>query len=187
MSGPNASRVMLGAPALLLVHPAIVFNSLNAPGVFFLLKLVAVLFFLLRLHCFFLRFLPLLLVRVGFSLLRELLLGSRWKCYGSVVIVAVVVSSSSAFKVCHFTAFCWVCMSWSVCVSYKYRSSWSVWSVRIKLIRIDHTDQVDLYETYESSWSVWVIQIKLIHMSHTDQLEWRTFLPIHLKCRVHQQ
>ena len=56
-------RVMLGAPALLLVHPAIVFNSLNAPGVFFLLKLVAVLFFLLRLHCFFLHFLPLLLVR----------------------------------------------------------------------------------------------------------------------------
>ena len=36
---------MLGASALLFVHPAIVFNSLNAPGVFFLLKLVAVFFF----------------------------------------------------------------------------------------------------------------------------------------------
>ena len=136
-------RVMLGAPALLLVHPAIVFNSLNAPGVFFLLKLVAVLFFLLCLHCFFLHFLPLLLICVGFSLLRELSLGSRWKCYGSVVIVAVVVSSSSTFKVRHFAAFCWVCVSWSVCVSYKYWSSWFVRSIQIKLIREIYTNQVD--------------------------------------------
>ena len=134
---------MLGAPALLLVHPTIVFNSLHAPGVFFLLKLVAVLFFLLCLHCCFLHFLPLLLSCVGFSLLRELSLGSRWKCYGSVVIVAVVVSSSSTFKVRHFAAFCWVCVSWSVCVSYKYWSSWFVRSIQIKLIREIYTNQVD--------------------------------------------
>jgi len=121
-------------------------------------------FFLLRLHCLFLRFPPLLLVRVGFSLLRELSLGSKWKCYRSVVIVAMVVSLLATFKVQHFVAFCWVCVSWSVCVSYKYESSWSIRSIRIKLIcklklhiRIIWIN----YDSYGSGWLIWVIRINL--------------------------
>ena len=67
--------------------------------------------------------------------------------------------------------FCWVCVSWSVCVSYKYISSWSVRSIRIKLIRKlklhiqikfirkKHTDQVDPYDSYGLTWFVWLIQI----------------------------
>ena len=43
-------RVMLGAPAGASSN---FFNFLNTPSVFFLLKLVVVLFFLLRFHCFF--------------------------------------------------------------------------------------------------------------------------------------
>jgi len=100
---------------------------------------------------------------VGFSLLREVSLRWRWKCYGSVVIVTMVGSSLEVHQVRVVVG--WV--SWSVCAISTYRSSWSVRFIRINLIhmlklhicmnliRINHTDQVDVYGLYESSWSVW--------------------------------
>ena len=123
------------------------FNSLNVPGVFFLLKLVAMLLFLLRLHCFFFAFSLCCWFVLVFHCWESCCLGWGESVMGQWWLL---LSSSSTFKVHHFVAFYWVCVSWSVCVSYKYRSKWFVRSIRINLIR-----KLKLH-----------IRIKLIHMTH---------------------
>ena len=59
---------------------------------------------------------------------------------------------------------------------------WSVWFVRMNLIR---KYNLNIQIKYKSSWSVWFVRTNLIRMAHTDQLEWMAFSPIHLKCWVH--
>ena len=62
------------------------------------------------------------------------------------------------------TPFCWVCVSWSVCVISTYGSTWSVRSIRIKLIRkLKLHIRIKLIRIDS--------RIKLIHMVYTDQVD----------------
>ena len=89
------------------------------------------------------------------SLFRVTFSCDRWasvKVKGQMSII-VVVGSTSAANGYVFMHFCWVCVSGMVHKSYG--SSWSVRLIRIKLIRMLLLN----------------IRIKLIHISITDQLD----------------
>ena len=138
---------MLGALALLLVHPTILYNSVNASAFFFLFKLVSV-FFSCMPPCFFLRFLLLVLV---FHCWESCRLGRGESVMGRWWLLRWLVHHQ------RYTRYAMLgeCVSWSICVIWTYRSTSSVRFIRMNLIRM----------------LILHIRIKLIHINHTDQLD----------------
>jgi len=141
------TRVMLGAPALLLVHPAIIANSLNVPApFFFVFKFMFKGFFHLQFAWFTFFF--------AFSFWCWFFIVERG---AASVVVKVLRVGGSWFVVegTPGTRCCWV--SDLICMGN--------FNIQIKLIRINltntdqldsyveitHTDQVDLYKPYGSS------------------------------------